>query len=438
MRGSAAFRTGIAPGSALAGPWVRNELWRRAKAVPSLDLRFAESKSLVDATTGQSLVTFTRASSGTYVGSDGRIKTATTNLLVRSEEFDNASWAKTRSSVTANSATAPNGTSTADGLVEDATATATHQTGQTSISYVSGVAYTFSVYAKTSSARRLRLQLPAAAFTSNTFAVFDLSNGSVSTSGNSPVTSVVLAGDGWYRLSISKSATTTASSVAELFMTDSSNNATYSGDGTSTILLWGAQLEQSSTVGEYIPTTSTINSAPRFDHNLTTGESLGLLVEEQRTNLLLRSEEFDNASWNSSAGARTVTANNTTAPDGASTADKVTADGTNAAHFVSQSVTLTAQPYALSVFAKKDTEEVFTIRAFTALGGALARFNLTTGIVSSFTSTGASITAYPNGWYRCTMVFTPLAATGGLGLYVGTDLPNTGTGSLFLWGAQLE
>jgi hypothetical protein len=56
--------------------------------------------------------------------------------------------------------------------------------------------------------------------------------------------------------------------------------------------LWGAQLEQSATVGEYIPTTSTINSAPRFDHDPTTGESLGLLVEEQRTNLLLRSEEF--------------------------------------------------------------------------------------------------------------------------------------------------
>jgi hypothetical protein len=42
-------------------------------------------------------------------------------------------------------------------------------------------------------------------------------------------------------------------------------------------------------VGEYIPTTSTINSAPRFDHNPVTGESLGLLVEEARTNLLLQS-----------------------------------------------------------------------------------------------------------------------------------------------------
>ena len=79
MRGSAAFRTGVAPGGALAPGWVKNELWRRARAVPSLDLRFAENKSLVDATTGASLVTFTRASSGTFVGSDGVLRTAVTN-----------------------------------------------------------------------------------------------------------------------------------------------------------------------------------------------------------------------------------------------------------------------------------------------------------------------------------------------------------------------
>ena len=65
MRGSAAFRAAVAPGGVLAGPWVRNDLWRRARAVPSLDLRFADTKSLTDAVTGQSLVTFTRASSAT-------------------------------------------------------------------------------------------------------------------------------------------------------------------------------------------------------------------------------------------------------------------------------------------------------------------------------------------------------------------------------------
>ena len=80
MLGSAAFRTGIAPSGALAGPWVRNPLWTLARAVPSLDLRFADNKSLVDATTGASLVTFTRASTGTYVGSDGVLQTASTDV----------------------------------------------------------------------------------------------------------------------------------------------------------------------------------------------------------------------------------------------------------------------------------------------------------------------------------------------------------------------
>lgn len=56
-----------------------NPLWDLAGSRPSLDLRFAESKSLVDATTGSSLVTFTRSSGATYVDSDGLNKTATTN-----------------------------------------------------------------------------------------------------------------------------------------------------------------------------------------------------------------------------------------------------------------------------------------------------------------------------------------------------------------------
>jgi hypothetical protein len=63
-------------GIVASAPWAKNELWRKAQAVPSLDLRFADSKSLTDAVSGQSLITFTRASSGTYIGSDGLIKTA--------------------------------------------------------------------------------------------------------------------------------------------------------------------------------------------------------------------------------------------------------------------------------------------------------------------------------------------------------------------------
>ena len=62
-----------------AAPWLKDTLWRRAQAAPSLDLRLANSKSLVDSISGQNLITFTRASSATYTDSTGALQTATTN-----------------------------------------------------------------------------------------------------------------------------------------------------------------------------------------------------------------------------------------------------------------------------------------------------------------------------------------------------------------------
>ena len=79
MRALGASRTSVATGGILGANWARDPLWRNARAVPSLDLRFADNKSLTDAKTGASLVTFTRASTGTYVGSDGLLQSATTN-----------------------------------------------------------------------------------------------------------------------------------------------------------------------------------------------------------------------------------------------------------------------------------------------------------------------------------------------------------------------
>jgi len=79
MRALGASRTSVVAGGVLAGNWSRDPLWRNARAVPSLDLRFADNKSLTDAKTGASLVTFTRASTATYVGSNGLVNTATTN-----------------------------------------------------------------------------------------------------------------------------------------------------------------------------------------------------------------------------------------------------------------------------------------------------------------------------------------------------------------------
>ena len=256
-----------------------------AGQVPSLDLNFAQNKSLIDDYSGTTLVTHTRASSGTYVGSDGVLQAATTNLLLRSEEFD-TTWVNTESSENINVAVAPNGTTTADALV-DTVNNSHHNVSQSVAGLAGSTSYTLSCYMKKGSKDFGSLIFgPNASWGTGGGAsvFFDLTNGTISASTSATGTIQALP-NGWYRCTAT--ATTVASPGTVTPRVSSSLNGsaqTYEGNGDEAIYIWGAQLEQSATVGEYIPTTSTINSAPRFDHDPTTGESLGLLVEEQRTN----------------------------------------------------------------------------------------------------------------------------------------------------------
>ena len=129
-----------------------SRLWDVAGRIPSLDLQLATTKSLVDATTGAQLVTHTRASSGTYVGSEGVIRTAVTNLLLRSEEFDAWNIAGT-ATVTPNGSSALNGSMTADLLSAAAFSDYVYLAPSTII----GLTYTFSIYLKNSTASKNRL-----------------------------------------------------------------------------------------------------------------------------------------------------------------------------------------------------------------------------------------------------------------------------------------
>ena len=310
---------------------------RLLRPPPGLDLRFAETKSLTDAISGQNLITFTRASSGTYVGSDGLIKTATTNLLRRSEEFDNASWTKTNASITENAALAPNGTLTADKLqFDNGVAAQNCPIVQDALGLTPLIPYTISIYLKAGDVSEARLQIngrTSGGVTVGTviysFSLVGAGSFSfVGTSGTPPTgisASIVLVGDGWYRCRVT--ATTPATSeIVRMLVT---GNAGTTGTGTNGFFMWGAQLEQSATVGEYIPTGATINSAPRFDHNPLTGESLGLLVEEARTNLLLNSATLSTQSVTVTAVAHTLSfyGTGTITLSGASTAGPVTGTG---------------------------------------------------------------------------------------------------------------
>ena len=415
-----------------------NQLWDIAGTRPSLDLQFADRRDLVDATTGANLVDFTRASSGTYVDSEGVIRTATANLLLRSEEFDDAEWNLQNilafgSGSTVNAIASPNGSVTADKVTED-TATGFHRIGQ-QFSHVAGATYTFTVFVKAAERTRIHLQLSSNLFR---IALFDLATGTTT----SPHATIINYGNDWYRCSLTSTASTTSNATVYVEITDDSGNRQYAGDGTSGIYIWGAQLEQSTTVGEYIPTTSTINSAPRFDHDPTTGESLGLLVEEQRSNLALQGERIDQSPWTLTLAS--VVAETSVLPNGGNSAYKLVPDAGSGAGLCRQNPTLADNTvYTISIFAKAAGFSQFFIQLFDKAGTfAQSRtIDLSTGGLSG-SETGSSITSvvnYGNGWYRLI-----LANVNSLS---GATTPNVrfriaetgdGTSGIYFWGAQLE
>ena len=443
MRGSAVFRTGVAPGGALAGPWVQNSLWTRARAVPSLDLRFADNKSLVDATTGSNLVTFTRASSGTYVGSDGVIRNAVTNLLLRSEEFDNASWAKNGTpTVTANSSVSPDGTTTAELFTRTTTGPTYIQ--QILVKAASALTYTFSVYAKQSVGNFIALRAQGT-YPARADVVFNLSTGAIASAASvaagfaSASATITPLLNGWYRLTL----TATTDAVTNLQVVASVNSNGGQVDGTDSVsnsacFLWGAQLEQASTVGEYIPTTSTINSAARYDHDPVSLIGKGLLLEDARTNLLLQSEDFS-TTW--SASDALLSSDQTTSPDGTTTADKlICGTGTPAFQGITQSFSATTSATRLSVYAKAAELTQVELRTFSPTEYAI--FDLSNGTVTAVSGDpDATITDAGNGWYRCS-ISAPDTGVSSARISLADGDSRTFTpvadAGIYLWGAQLE
>jgi len=254
---------------------------------PALDLNFARNKSLMDNVTRSNLITFSRASSATYVDSTGTLRTAATNLLVRSEEFQ-TTWSNIGSSENVNVATSPNNTLTADALV-DTTVNEQHNIAQSVTGLTGNTAYTFSCFFKKGSKDFAALVFgPNASWGtgSGATAYINLTNGTLTTSSGLTGTPVIEAfPNGWYRLSATATTVASPGTVSvRVAASLTGTTQTYTGNADEAIYIWGAQLEVGTSVTSYIPTTSTTSNAPRFDHNPTTGESLGLLVEEQRTN----------------------------------------------------------------------------------------------------------------------------------------------------------
>jgi hypothetical protein len=177
------------------------------------------------------------------------------------------------------------------------------------------------------------------------------------------------------------------------------------------------------------------------------GSCPALLLEPQRTNSIIRSEEFDNAAWTKIN--TTVTANTTTSPDGNTNADTLTGNGTSSTHSVFQTASLTSGAnYTISVYAKKNTNNFLQIYGFSAGYGtnSWANFDLNNGVVGSVgSSTTATITNVGSGWYRCIITIVAVSTIADAFVFnlitsatSSRAESNTLSTSVFLWGCQFE
>jgi hypothetical protein len=340
----------------------------------------------LDFTTGvlDSRLTFSRASTATFVNSSGYVEYAGANIFKSSNDLSGTSWTK-QSLITPSAPPseipAPSGSTTdITTVIPDTTNTQDHRIIQ-SLVLSSGLPYTISFYVKPNGYNFFYLFDNAAA--SPYALTFNLStNQSISFSGGSNLVIGTPDAIGWRKISFTFVQQTASTSNTFIIRVHPNSNFTaFSGDGTSGILVWGFQINPGSTAQTYYPTTTAAYYAPRFDNALLTS----------RTNLVLQSNNFSTSPWAQKYGtAATLTSNYTAAgvPDGFSgTATRL--QSSVAASGITQPLSLSAvsgKSLKFSLYIKSNTTANQVILLEDVTGGGTAwtatpvwqRFNFST------------------------------------------------------------
>lgn len=255
------------------------------RVLPKLALDF--TTAVLDAR-----VTFTRttgaANPATYINSSGVVTAATdnqprfdydpitlackgllieesrANLFLYSEQFQQADWVKSSVTVDDDAIVSPDGATDADKVILDSgVASASGIIRQQITKAASAITYTCSFYAKAGEFNSVRVIFRDTASSANFVqAYFNLNLGTVSTAANAggtytnPSASIAAAGNGWYRCALT--GTTGTNTTTDMRILQYNNgNSSVTGDGTSGIYIWGAQLETGAFATSYIPTTTT-------------------------------------------------------------------------------------------------------------------------------------------------------------------------------------
>ena len=191
-----------------------------------------------------------------------------TNIIPYSEDFSNAAWIKGNSTINANQVISPDGTLNADLIVTSAAG------GGVSDGIGGSGDYSFSVFAKYKDIQFIRLR------STNSYAWFDIENGSVGNTISALDATIENYGNGWYRCTLVGNNTNTLVQV-----TCTEQNGANVGFGS--VYLWGAQVEEGSYPTSYIPTsgaTATRNAETSSKANISNliNSSEGVLYFETK------------------------------------------------------------------------------------------------------------------------------------------------------------
>lgn len=178
------------------------------------------------------------------------------NLILKPQAFDDAAWTKTLCSISANAVAAPDGTTTADTIIEAATGSTQRYVTQAP-TIPSGATITLSGYGKANTRNEIYLYMVGGANFVGTY--FTVSTGTIRTNSDSlgavfsaRAASIESAGNGWYRciLTVTTAGITT---VTVRYALSDGTSANYAGNGSSSLYGWGIKLEVGPDASPYIP-----------------------------------------------------------------------------------------------------------------------------------------------------------------------------------------
>lgn len=185
------------------------------------------------------------------------IQPAATNKALRSESFGISPWGNIYSSISPNSAVAPDGESTADKLLADTTDSTDHQVSQDISGLADDTSYVFSVFINPAEVTWAVLSWRLKTASTWKSAHFDLANGATG-SHSADSSGIEYVGNGWYRCWVAQNlGSGTTNPRVYIYLAEGDGDSRFIGNNVNGFYVWGAQVEAGTIPSAYIPTGAT-------------------------------------------------------------------------------------------------------------------------------------------------------------------------------------